>query len=225
MDDPDNFCPLPEGRLARPPLEADAGAGSVPLLALSARTTLADLAGEWVAFHHGILLSYGRFPFDPVQHFLNQEERPVEVARIAFDVPLFDDYADPPGTAWGRTICLTRADAWPALQRFVGQAAVLDRDRGLLARSWPATVRLPDPLALARGRLRWLDLPYFGLVGSDRWVYLAMPPGRPRPALRVQATSPEARLLAGRVLDESDPNPYAVLDPFYHRKSHGQGPP
>lgn len=210
----DGAIVLPEPEGLRPTGRAHAeGDEQTRELKLSSAVTLGDLAQDYVFFTPALLFSTG-ITIDPVQEHINRQDRPIPVATVRFDNPIFDRIPAPND----RTLWLCPREDWPPLDDSLRAVSILNRQEGWLASAYRHVVEIADPLLLEKSVLLPSPVPtveviVYGVMGPGKTYYIAPARihGLDRPSVMC-GPSPETQLkLSHAVLTDAD-NPFEELE-------------
>lgn len=138
---------------------------------VSAATTLAELASEYVFFTHALFFAYGLMSADkdPLTHYVNTVRPGLVPLVLDLGRPLFQQfpaYNSNLKLLVGRLFGCPKPE-WPALHKYLSGVAGVHRDMQLFWRAGAQTLPIVDFLATAR----LVVLPISGLPTVDVTVY------------------------------------------------------
>ena len=177
---------------------------------------LADLRGEWDLFNHGLMLSRGRFDFDPVAHFVNCQDDSVEIAIMGLDEPIFDGIGEYGGIDWDRTVLLVRPNVTERLLRFLGRVSVSDF-KGFYAAATLMKVCIADPTHCGVGRV---DVPVYvfgATTPAGAYVMVVPSDCNKRPFVKEIPPDPLIEEQIGR-LNSGESAPLEKVQPEFQRR-------
>ena len=194
-------------------------------LKFSQVTRLADLAAEYKFFTHALLFTHGRWPRDPINDYLI-EENP-EHAPLVMDLPsnfLLGMWAkDEHGHHrydWGKKLLAIRHEGWEQLFAFMSTVGSINRDKRHFTRLLAQLLPTFDVLGMKSTHFEEpcrIDVVAFGLDSNVRSVYFEVPqpqtgiPSHDMPRVKVGPPDPETVDLAQRLF-RGEPHPYWNID-------------
>jgi hypothetical protein len=202
-------------------VELGAGVDTAALQATPA-ATLQQLSIDHVLFTDALLhtkVSTG--PLNLYVEFCNSIGRSLPRFGVSSDLPFFSGLeigTDPTFNHW---LWYLPRDLWPAFETFMGQVALLDRDRNnLLVRIRTQSLQVIDALALSRKSVLPAVIPTvpvtaFVLDSNQGCAYFYTPAGQllPCPAVYTdRRTYADTEVFAAALTDEHAPDPYKAVD-------------
>lgn len=155
--------------------------------------TLTELSEEFVLLTHGLMLTKGELPVDPVQHWYAENPHAVKPFMVLADRPVFSGFASYP-SIWDRGVVAVHKTCWPDLRDYLDSIQAADSRTGLYWRALRQELPLgdyKDAANLSRLVPAWVTLNAYGVDGN-KGCYHLLPSPTLVGVITVKKSRPEA---------------------------------